>query len=243
MKYVLIVGAKSDIAISLARIYALNGYHLYLAARESVSLTSFANDIKIRNNIDVQIKELDISNFGTHYHFFSSLSPKPIGVIIVSGFMSDQKVCQIDWEKTINTINVNYIGPVSLLNIFANYMEKNNNGFIVGVSSVAGDRGRKLNYIYGSSKAAFTTYLSGLRNRLFTSKINVLTVKPGFVATKMTMGLDLPLFLTAKPDQVAQDIYNAQQNGKDIVYTKSIWSMIMLFIKIIPEWKFKKMSL
>ena len=122
-------------------------------------------------------------------------------------------------------------------------MEKNKNGFIVGVSSVAGDRGRKANYIYGSSKAAFSAYLSGLRNRLFESKIQVLTVKPGFVATKMTDGLDLPEKLTAQPEEVAKDIFVAQQKGKDILYTKGIWRLIMLIIKHIPEFIFKKLSI
>jgi short-subunit dehydrogenase len=157
--------------------------------------------------------------------------------------MSEQKKCEIDWSQTLNTIQVNYTGAVSFLNIVAADMEQKKNGFIVGVSSVAGERGRKANYIYGSSKAAFSNYLSGLRNRLHGSKVNVLTVKPGFVATKMTEGLDLPVKLTAKPEDVAKDIYKAQQRGKDILYTKSIWILIMFIIKLIPEWKFKTMNI
>ena len=243
MSYVLIVGAKSDIAKELARVYAKNGYNLYLAGRDIKKLEDFQNDIKIRSNIDVQLKELDIADFNNHEDFYNSLEPKPLGVIVVSGYMAEQKECEKDFTKTLNTINVNYTGAVSLLNIVANDMEQNKNGFIVGVSSVAGDRGRKANYIYGSSKAAFTAYLSGLRNRLHESGVKVLTVKPGFVATKMTEGLDLPEKLTAQPEEVASDIYNAQQKRKDVLYTKGIWRFIMMIIKMIPEWKFKGMSL
>jgi short-subunit dehydrogenase len=190
----------------------------------------------------VKTKELDITNYESHTDFYFNLEPKPVGVIIVSGYMSEQKLCENDWTITLNTIEVNYTGAVSFLNIVANDMEHNKKGFIVGVSSVAGERGRKANYIYGSSKAAFTSYLSGLRNRLYNSKVHVLTVKPGFVATKMTAGLNLPLRLTAKPDEVAKDIYYAQQKGKDVLYSKSIWSIIMLIIRCIPEWKFKSMN-
>lgn len=243
MSYVLIIGAKSDIAKEVARVYAKNGYDLYLAARQSDSLNDLANDIKIRSNVDVKLKEFDITDFKSHSNFYTNLESKPLGVIVVAGYMAEQKECENDFEKTLNTINVNYTGAVSILNVIANDMEKNKNGFIIGVSSVAGDRGRKANYIYGSSKAAFSAYLSGLRNRLFESKVQVLTVKPGFVATKMTVGLDLPTKLTAQPEGVALDIFNAQQKSKDVLYTKGIWRLIMLIIKHIPEFIFKKLSI
>lgn len=243
MSYILIIGAKSDIAKEVARVYAKNGYDLYLVARNSDSLDELVTDIKLRSNVNVQAKEFDLSKFETHKEFYENLEEKPLGVIVVAGYMADQKECENDFEKTLNTINVNYTGAVSILNIIANDMEKNKNGFIVGVSSVAGDRGRKSNYIYGSSKAAFSAYLSGLRNRLFESKVNVLTVKPGFVATKMTQDLDLPAKLTAQPEDVANDIYTAQQKGKNVLYTKAIWRLVMLIIKHIPEFIFKKMSI
>jgi len=242
MPYVLIVGAKSDIAKELAKEYARNGYNLYLAARRNESLSDLSSDIRIRYGVDVQLKELDITDFQSHVGFYESLNPKPLGVIVVSGYMADQKECEKDWAKTLNTINVNYTGPVSLLNIVANDMEQNKNGFIVGISSVAGDRGRKANYIYGSSKAAFSAYLSGLRNRLYDSKVQVLTVKPGFVNTKMTQGLNLPKRLTAEPRDVAVDIFKAQQNKKDVLYTKARWRLIMFIIKNIPEFMFKKLN-
>lgn len=243
MSYVLIVGAKSDIAKETARVYAKNGYDLYLAARKVNELEEFAEDLRVRSSQKIELKELDIVAFETHQSFYERLEHKPLGVIIVSGYMPEQHLAQEDFTQTLNTINVNYTGAVSLLNIVANDMQKQKNGFIVGVSSVAGDRGRKTNYIYGSAKAAFSSYLSGLRNRLYESGVNVLTVKPGFVATKMTADLDLPEKLTAEPSEVAEDIFKAQQNGSSILYTKWIWRYIMLIIKHIPEFIFKKMSI
>lgn len=243
MSYVLIIGAKSDIAKEIARIYARHGYHLYLTGRNIDSLQEFANDIKIRNDVDVQLKTLDVTIFDSHQDFYQSLSPKPEGVIVVSGYMAEQAICENDFSETLNTINVNYIGAVSLLNIFANNFEQRKQGFIVGISSVAGDRGRKTNYIYGSAKAGFTAYLSGLRNRLHQSNVKVLTVKPGFVNTQMTKDLDLPKKLTAEPSTIAKAIYSAQQKGKNTLYSKRVWWLIMLIIKLIPESIFKRMSI
>lgn len=243
MSYVLIVGAKSDIAKEVAKVYAKNGYDLYLAARNVNELEADAQDLKIRGNRDVQLKELDITDFDSHQAFYDSLSEKPLGVIVVSGYMTEQYIAEKDFAQTLNTINVNYTGALSLLNIVANDMQEKKNGFIVGVSSVAGDRGRKANYIYGSAKAGFSAYLSGLRNRLYESGVSVLTVKPGFVATKMTENLDLPEKLTAQASEVAEDIYKAQQSGKNTLYSKWIWRYIMFIITHIPEFMFKKMSI
>jgi decaprenylphospho-beta-D-erythro-pentofuranosid-2-ulose 2-reductase len=243
MDYVLIIGAKSDIAKALARIYAKNGFNLYLAGRNINELENLKKDIKIRFNKNVQLKEFDIIKFDEHKNFYNNLEPKPIGTIAAAGYMTDQKECEKDFLKTLNTINVNYTGAVSILNIIANDYEKRKKGFIIGISSVAGDRGRKANYIYGSSKAAFSAYLSGLRNRLFSSNVKVLTVKPGFVNTKMTEHLDLPEKLTAQPEEVAKDIFNAWKKDKDIIYTKSIWRLIMCVIVHIPEKIFKRLSL
>jgi short-subunit dehydrogenase len=243
MSYILIIGAKSDIAKEIARTYAKNGYNLFLAARNSKELNELKVDIEVRSSVDVVLLDFDITNYDTHDAFYNSLVEKPLGVIVVSGYMVEQKKAQQEWNEALQTINVNYTGAVSILNIVANDFEKQRRGFIVGVSSVAGDRGRKTNYIYGSSKSAFSSYLSGLRNRLCPLGINVLTVKPGFVATKMTEHLELPEKLTALPINVAEDIFKAQQANKSILYTKSIWFFIMLIIKNIPEFIFKKMSI
>jgi len=243
MSYVLIVGARSDIAKATAREYAKHGYDLYLAARNAEELKEFANDIMVRSQRIVKTVELDILNYETHSSFYEQFEEKPLGVICAVGYLGDQEKSQADFNETQLIINSNYIGVVSLFNLIADDFEKRKSGFMVAISSVAGDRGRKSNYTYGSAKAALTAYLSGLRNRLYTSQVHVMTVKPGFVATSMTEDMDLPEKLTARPEDVAIDIYRAQQKNKDVLYTKWLWRWIMLIIRNIPEWKFKGMSI
>ena len=243
MSYLLIIGAKSDIAKATARKYASNGYNLYLAVRKSSELEEFANDIRIRTQKDVKCVDLDILDYASHEDIYDALEEKPMGVISAVGYLGEQDRAQSDFREAKKIIDTNYAGVVSLLNIIANDFEKRKNGFIVGISSVAGDRGRKSNYIYGSAKAALTTYLSGLRNRLYDANVQVLTVKPGFVATKMTEGMALPEKLTAQPEEVAEDIYKAQQKGRNVLYTKWMWRWVMLIIKSIPEFLFKKKNI
>jgi hypothetical protein len=243
MSYILIVGAKSDIAKATAREYAKHGYDLYLAARNSDELKEFSDDITVRTQRSVKLVELDILDYKCHQAFYDSLKEKPLGVISAIGYLGEQVKAQSDFTEAQKIVDTNYTGVVSLFNIIADDFEKRKSGFIVGISSVAGDRGRKSNYIYGSAKAALTAYLSGLRNRLYDAHVHVMTVKPGFVATKMTEGMDLPEKLTAQPEEVAGDIYKAQQKGRSVLYTKWIWKWIMLIIRMIPEWKFKGMSI
>ncbi len=241
--FILIVGATSDIAKSVAREYAKSGYNLYLSGRDIERLEDFAKDLNISTQKEIKLIELDILDFESHQNIYNSLEPKPVGVISAVGYLGDQKRALADFQESKKIIDTNYTGVVSLFNIVANDFEAKKSGFIVGISSVAGDRGRESNYIYGSAKAAFSTYLSGLRNRLSKSNIDVLTVKPGFVDTKMTKDMDLPKALVATPQEVAKDILKAQQNSNDIIYTKWFWRYIMWIIKAIPEWKFKKMNL
>jgi len=243
MNYVLIAGAKSDIAKAIARKYSNNGYDLYLAARQVKELEAFANDIIIRTQKNVKLVELDILDYDSHQTFYNQLEERPLGIISAIGYLGDQEKAQYDFIEAKLILDSNYTGIVSLFNIIANDFKKRRGGFIVGISSVAGDRGRKSNYLYGSAKAALTTYLSGLRNRLFEDNVHVLTVKPGFVATKMTEAMDLPEKLTAQPEEVAEDIFKAQQKGQNVVYAKWVWKWIMLIIRLIPEWMFKKMNI
>ena len=243
MNYVLIIGAKSDIAKATAREYAKNGYDLYLAARNSSELEAFANDITVRIQRTVKLVELDILDYKSHQTLYDNLEEKPLGVISAIGYLGEQEKAQSDFTEAQQIMATNYTGVVSLFNIIANDFEDRRSGFMVGISSVAGDRGRKNNYVYGSAKAALTAYLSGLRNRLYDAQVHVMTVKPGFVATKMTEGMDLPEKLTAQPEEVAEDIYKAQQKNKNVLYTKWMWRWVMMMIKMIPEWKFKGMSL
>ena len=243
MSYILIIGAKSDIAKAIAREYAKHGYDLCLAARSSDELKEFADDIEVRTQRTVNLAELDILDYKSHQFFYDNLKEKPLGVISAIGYLGEQDKAQVDFTAAKKIMDTNFTGVVSLFNIIANNFEYRRGGFMVGISSVAGDRGRKSNYIYGSAKAALATYLSGLRNRLHDAQVHVLTVKPGFVATKMTKGIDLPEKLTAQPEEVARDIYKAQQKGKSVLYTKWVWRWIMMIIKMIPELKFKTMSL
>ena len=242
-QYILIIGANSDIAQALAKIYAKEGYNLYLASRDEQSLQSLASDLSVRYTITVLVKKFDLLQWHTHTDFFNSLEPKPEGVVLAGGYLGTQNKAEKDFSETKKIIDTNFTGPVSILNIISDYYEQKKSGFIIGISSVAGDRGRKSNYIYGAAKAGFSTYLSGLRNRLSKANVHVLTVKPGFVDTKMTKHIDLPKKLTAQPKDVAMDIYKAQLKKKNVLYTKPIWQFIMFVIKLIPEWQFKKMSI
>ena len=239
----MIIGAKSDIAKATAREYAKHGYDLCLAARNSDELKEFARDITVRNQRMVKVIDLDILDYKSHQAFYDSLEEKPLGVISAIGYLGEQENSQTEFNKAKQIMDTNYTGVVSLFNIIANDFEHRRSGFMVGISSVAGDRGRKSNYIYGSAKAALTAYLSGLRNRLWSVQVHVMTVKPGFVSTKMTEGMDLPEQLTAQPEEVAKDIYNAQQKGKNVLYTKWMWKWVMMIVRHIPEFLFKKMSI
>jgi len=243
MSKVLIIGAKSDIAKATAKEFAKNGYELVLAGRAINELKEFKKDIEIRYQKGVELKEFDITLYDTHKEFWDEIKDDIDGVIVVSGVMYDQEEAQQEWEKSFDTISVNYTGAVSILNLVANDFEKRKRGFIIGVSSVAGDRGRKTNYIYGSAKAAFSSYLSGLRNRLFEAGVDVMTVKPGFVATKMTAHLDLPQKLTASTEEVAKGIYKGLEKKRDIIYIKPVWRAIMCIILHIPEKIFKRLSI
>ncbi|MFC1557185.1 SDR family oxidoreductase [candidate division KSB1 bacterium] len=242
MAVILILGALSDIARSLAQVYARNKFDLVLAARRSERLERDVEDLKIRYGVHIDRCEFDVTDYGSHKTFYESLDPKPDGVICAVGYFGEHHKAHESFNESRKIIDTNYTGCVSILNIVAGDFEKRGKGFIVGISSVAGDRGRRSNYLYGSAKAGFTAYLSGLRGRLSQSGIQVLTVKPGFVYTKMTEDMDLPGILTAEPDKAAADIFNAQQKGRDVVYTKWFWRYLMTIIKHIPERFFKRIS-
>ena len=243
MKHVLILGATSEMAQALAHKFASQGFSLTLAARKAERLAEVVTDIEIRHNAQIEAVEFDALQYESHASFYSELSPKPDVVICVFGYLGNQQVAQSDFLEAAQIINSNYTGAVSILNIIANDFEQRKSGSIIGISSVAGDRGRQSNYLYGSAKAALTAYLSGLRNRLAKSNVHVITVKPGFVRTKMTSGMPLPASVTAKPEQVAKDVFKAYQKRSNQVYTLWMWQYIMLIIRHIPEPIFKRLSL
>jgi decaprenylphospho-beta-D-erythro-pentofuranosid-2-ulose 2-reductase len=240
---VLIVGAASDMGMAIANKYAEKGHSLHLAARNIDRLEPFCSDIQIRHNVRCTLHELDITNFSSLKNFWESIALKPQVTISVIGYMNDNEKVIASEEETLKTIHTNYTGLVVLLNIIATEYAKNKAGVIAGISSVAGMRGRQSNYIYGSAKAGFTAYLSGLRNKMYHHQVHVMTVLPGFVYTKMTEHLNLPKLLTAQPENVAAAIYKGLQKKKNIIYIKWFWRWIMLIITTIPEFIFKKKKL
>ncbi len=243
MPTVLILGAASDIAIATAKKFASNKYDIQLAARNIEQLKPLQSDIHVRYNVNCSLVSFDALAFSSHQQFFDSLSPKPDVAICVFGIMEDEDKAFEDFSSTHRMIDTNYTGAVSVLNIVAKYYASQKNGVIVGISSVAGERGRQSKLIYGSAKAAFSAYLAGLRNKLFKDNVHVVSVKPGFVYTKMTEELKLPKPLTAQPSEVANAVYAAVKNKKNTVYVKWMWKWIMLIIKNIPEFQFKKMNI
>lgn len=243
MKNVLILGARSDIAQALARRFALRNCSVTLAARNAGSLAAHVNDLKIRSGAEACAVEFDALQYETHETFYDSLSCRPDVVVCVFGYLGDTEKARHDAGEARRVLESNFNGAVSVLDLVADEFEKRGNGAIVGIGSVAGDRGRQSNYHYGSAKAGFAAYLSGLRNRLSKSGVQVLTVKPGFVRTKMTEGMDLPPLLTAEPDQVARDIMRGLDRKRNVIYSLWLWRWVMLMIRMIPEPLFKKLSL
>jgi decaprenylphospho-beta-D-erythro-pentofuranosid-2-ulose 2-reductase len=240
---ILILGSTSDIGMSIAQIFAAKGFSIQLAGRNLKNQEIVANDLRIRYNTEVETYFFDAINYNSHLNFYQKLASKPDIAVCVFGYLGEQSTAQQNWEETEKIIDINYKGAVSILNIIADDFEKRKSGTIIGISSVAGDRGRMSNYIYGSAKAAFSAYLSGLRNRLFHSNVHVVTVKPGFVATKMTAHLPLPKLLTAEPRNIAITVYKAFKSKKNNVYSLSIWRYIMLIIIHLPEFIFKRLKL
>lgn len=240
---VLILGATSDIGRALAREYASHGAALHLAGRDIERLGQDRDDLVARYGVAVQVHRLDILEPEDDVRLLSAIDPFPDVTVCVIGLMEPQAELARDPKRSERVLRTNFNGPVRLLGQIANLYEARGGGGLVGVSSVAGDRGRATNYVYGSAKAGFTAWLSGLRNRLQGSGVHVLTVKPGFVRTRMTEGMDLPAALTASPAELARDIRIAQQARRDVIYRRRVWRLIMLVIRCIPERVFKRLSL
>ena len=243
MKWLLILGATSDIARACAHRFAADGFNLVLAARNPDALGSDTKDLKIRYGVEVKTVPFDALATEGHYSFFQSLDPVPDGVLCAIGTMEGNEDAMSDPEKLKAIMDTNLIGPAAFLTLAGAAFRERGSGFIIGISSVAGNRGRGSNYPYGSAKAGFTAFLSGLRNSLNENGVQVITVLPGFVRTKMTENMDLPASLTAEPGRVAEDVFRAFEKKKSIVYTPWIWRWIMLIIQHIPEFIFKRMKL
>jgi hypothetical protein len=243
MATVLILGATSDIGMAIARKFASRKFDMQLASRRPEQLEPLQSDISIRYGVSCGIHGFDALNYESHAAFFNSLVPRPDITICVFGILDEEDLAFDNWAIAERMINTNYTGAASILNVVSRYYISQHSGTIIGISSVAGDRGRASKLIYASAKAAFTTYLAGLRNKCYKEKVHVMTVQPGFVYTKMTENQQLPKPITSTPAEVADIIYKAYEKKKNIVYVKWFWRYIMLIIKNIPEFQFKKMKL
>jgi short-subunit dehydrogenase len=242
-KNILIIGARSDIATAIANYFAKEDYNIQLAARNSSTLNKNKLDIESKYQTQVTLHNIDVLEISSFKQFIDSLPQLPDIAVSAVGYMGEQQKSEKDLQSTIKIIRSNFEGPASIIGMLANNFEERGSGTLIGISSVAGERGRGSNYIYGSAKAGFTTFLSGLRNRLMNKNVHVITVLPGFVATKMTNHLKLPSKLTAQPNEVANAIFNAVRKKQNVIYVKSIWRLIMIIIKNIPEHFFKRMKL
>lgn len=242
---VLILGATSAIARCIADRFASNGHEIYLAGRDLQELERRASDLEIRHQVRVHSGFFDATSLDTHPKFFSDVlsSCNALeGVVIAFGDLGKHESAVHDAGASTRLIEANFTGAVSILTPCADHLESSGSGFIIGLSSVAGDRGRQSNYIYGSAKAGLSAYLQGLRNRLYPAGVHVLTVKPGFVDTAMTFGMP-GMFLVAQPSQVADSVVHALERRKNVVYTPWFWRWIMLIIRSVPESIFKRLKL
>ena len=243
---IIIIGATSAIAEAVARRYAESGAQLFLVARNNDKLQLIAIDLKIRGASAVQTWVMDANDseailpmLDAAWNAFNSYDV----ALIAHGTLPDQARTETDMIYALDQFRTNGDSVIACLTGLAMRFEPQGKGVIAVISSVAGDRGRASNALYGAAKAAINTYASGLRVRLFKSGVHVLLIKPGFVATPMTAELDLPARLTVSADVVATDIQQAINKRKNVLYTPWFWQWIMLIIRTIPEFLFKKTKL
>lgn len=244
-QHIVIIGATSGIAEACARHWAARSAHFFLVARNKTRLENIKNDLCARG-ASADIYVLDANDLNAHAAMVNA-AQQSLGridiVLIAHGTLSDQKACESSAETAVAEVLSNGTSAIALLTHFANVLEAQRSGTLAVISSVAGERGRPSNYVYGAAKAMVTAFCEGLRARLFKVGVHVLVIKPGFVATAMTAGLDLPPLLTATPDAVAADIASAVQRRRDILFTPWFWRWIMCVIRAIPVSVFKKLSL
>lgn len=245
MRKMLIIGATSAIAEATARLFAADGDALFLVARDPVRLEAMAADLKVRGATAVHTLEMDANAFERHAAMLDQATERLDGldtVLIAHGTLSDQAACEQSAELTLAELNTNALSVISILTLIANRFQRQGAGTIAVISSVAGDRGRKSNYVYGTAKATVSTFLEGLRHRLHGAGVHVLTVKPGLVDTPMTRALEKgPLW--SNPARVARDIHRAVERRRDVCYTPFFWWGIMRIIVLMPRSLFKRTKL
>lgn len=245
-KYALIIGASSGIAEAVARRYASQGWRLGLLARDQNKLDAIKADLLVRGASSVDTALADIVDTTAVQGALDTLVPADSHidvVLIAAGTLPDQLSCESDNNYAMKHFAINATAVIAMLLKLAVRFEKQGHGCIAVITSVAGDRGRPSNYLYGSAKGAVSIFLGGLRARLFKKNVSVLDIRPGFVATAMTQDLDLPPLLTATPDQVAGHIVKAIDAEKAVVYTPGYWFFILMVIKYIPNIIFKRLNL
>ncbi|GAA6201554.1 SDR family oxidoreductase [Aquicoccus sp. SU-CL01552] len=240
---VLILGARSDIGKAVAHRFASLGHPIQLAARNAADLEADKIDMELRHAVSVTLHDFDALATKDHEAFVAALPQLPQVAVCAVGLMGQQAENERDIQAACRVMRSNFEGPASILAVLANSFEAQGSGTLVGISSVAGERGRATNYVYGAAKAGFTAFLSGLRNRLSKRGVHVVTVLPGFVATQMTEGMDLPAKLTAEPGEVADAIVRAVERKTDVIYVRPVWRVIMMVIRCIPERMFKGMKI
>ncbi|MGE6396541.1 SDR family NAD(P)-dependent oxidoreductase [Chryseobacterium scophthalmum] len=230
-KTVLILGANSDVAKQCIKQYVAKGFSIIAASRNTHSLENFIQQNNL--NSKVSVLSFDAEDFDSHQKFYDQLPTKPHIVIYAAGFLVDNEKALSDFKGAQQMMTVNYMGAVSILNIIA--MDKSNKNLerIIGLSSLSGVRGRKSNFVYGSTKAAFTTYLAGLRQELVPKNIIVNVLISGYINTKINAGLELNKNLLMEPDYVAKHIVNAGNSFTIVPNFK--WKLIYLILKILPE--------
>jgi hypothetical protein len=246
MQNILIIGAASAIAEATARIFAAQGSNLFLMARSEERLSTIAGDLKVRGATSVRSAAFDANEIDSHQSALDDAcaSMGRIDIVLVAyGTLGDQKKCEQEPTEALREMQTNAMSTISLLSRLANIMERQGSGTIAVISSVAGDRGRPANYVYGAAKAAVTTFCEGLRSRLYKKGVHLLTIKPGMVDSPMTEGMDLPAALLAKPEQVAGDIVEAIRRRQDVLYTPWYWRFVMMGIIHLPVKLFKRLSL
>ncbi|MES2390563.1 MAG: SDR family oxidoreductase [Acidobacteriota bacterium] len=244
-KRILVLGATSGMAEACIRRWAARGDSLYLVARNADKLAAVAADAQVRGASYVDTAVADLDDTAAHSEVLARAINSLAGLdvaFLALGVLGDQPAAERSFATADQILHTNFIAPVSLLTWLANYCAQRHSGTLAVLSSVAGERGRKSNYIYGSSKAGLTAFTDGLRNRIDREGVRVITIKPGPVKTAMTEGMKDHAKM-ADLDEVADTLVKVIDNGADIVYVPSHWRIIMAVIRAIPEWFFKKLNL
>jgi short-subunit dehydrogenase len=245
MRRILIFGATSALAEATARLFATGDNSFFLVARDAAKLEAVADDLRVRGAAQVAAAVADALEFDRHQTVVKEACEALGGldtVLIAHGTLPDQKSCEQSFETARREFEINALAVMSLLTHVANRFEGQGFGTIAVISSVAGDRGRRSNYVYGAAKGAVSIFMQGLRNRLHRRGVHVLTIKPGFVDTPLTAAFPKG-FLWARPQQVARGIHEAIEKKKDVVYLPWFWSPIMVVIRGLPEVIFKRLRL